>query len=148
MSKKNIFLVALVVVLAGLYVVYFTDWFRPKFIRIEHTVRSVSAGGRELNNVTFSLHKDYRLTSLKVVSSAEYQTNDHTAALWHLVAEKGSTPVKGFAYGFAIPGMTPFVAGTEPYPLKSGVNYRLLLEARSVKGEHEFAIVTRTISRK
>ena len=151
MTKKNIFLLSVVVVLTGLYVVYFTDWFRPKFIRIEHSVRSLPAPGsraRSINNVTFSLHKDYRLTSLKVVPAAEFQTNAYVRPLWNLVSEKGSSPVNGFAYGFPVPGMTPAVANADPDPLQPGVEYRLLLEARSTKGEHDFTIPLSTISRR
>ena len=34
MNKKNYILIAIALVLAGVYVVYFTDWFQPKIIQI------------------------------------------------------------------------------------------------------------------
>ena len=154
MTKKNIFLISIVVVLAGIYVVFFSGWFGPKFIRVEHTVRSIreaARGGavsRQVNNVTFSLHKNYRLTSVKVVPSAEYQTSEYAPPLWYLVSQKGSQPVDGFAYGFPIPGMTPAIASAEPDPLQPGVEYRLVLETKSVKGEHDFSIPTPTALRR
>ena len=154
MTKKNIFLISIVVVLAAIYVVYFTGWFGPKFIRIEHTVRSArgaangGTGGRQANSVTFSLHKNYRLTSVKVVPSAEYQTNKYTHPLWQLVSPKGSKPIEAFAYGFALPGMAPAVANAEPDPLVPGVEYCLVVESKSVKGEHNFSIPASATSRR
>jgi hypothetical protein len=104
--------------------------------------------GGQINNVTFSLHKDYKLTSVKVVPVADYQTNQFSSPLWHLVSKKGSQPVGGFAYGFPVPGMAPAVADAVPEPLRMGVEYRLLVEARSIKGEHNFSVAPPTISRR
>src|SRR5690242_7309493 len=96
-SKKEIALVVMVILTAGLYVWYFTDWFRPKFIRIEYTVRSlreawggkgrVDPTGTQVNNVSFSLHKDYRLTSVQVFSLEESKTNKYPHALWSLTSK-------------------------------------------------------------
>jgi hypothetical protein len=151
-TKKEIFLVALVVVLGGLYVVCFTGWFRPKMIRIEHSARPlreawtgggqrVDPTGKQANNVTFTLHKDYRLTSVRVVPAAEFETNHLAHSLWYLVCKAGSPPVHAIGYGVPIPGMTAFFPGTEAEPLEPGVLYRLIVEARhSARGEHDFAI--------
>jgi hypothetical protein len=158
-SKKEIVLVALVVVMAGLYVYYFTDWFRPKYIRIEYTVRSLREawGGngrrtdlaeKQPHNVTFSLHKDYRLTSVEVVKLAESQTNKYAHALWSLTSRSGSEPVNSIAYGMPIEGMEPSVVGTpDAEPLEPGVEYRLLVQARSIKGTNVFSVPTRSASR-
>jgi hypothetical protein len=150
MTKKDLFLIGIVVVLGGLYVVYFSGWFGPKFIRIEYTVRPVreapgvngrtNPNGKPVNSVMFSLQKDYRLTSIKVVPAAEFQTNKYAHPLWHLVSKSGSEPAKAFAYGYTIAGMTPSVANAEPDLLRPGVEYRLVVEASSVKGEHDFKI--------
>jgi len=152
MSRKEYFLVGLVVVLVGLYAVFFTDWFRPKSMRIEHSTRSLreawSGGGqrvdmtgkRELGNVMFALHWNYKLTSVKVVPLAEYQTNKYARPLWELVAKSGSEPVDGFAYGMAVSGMSPARPMPEPDPLVPGVEYRLIVMAGSVKGEHDFKL--------
>jgi hypothetical protein len=157
-SKKEIVLVALVVLMAGLYVYYFTDWFRPKFIRIEYTVRSLreawggngrrADAGKQAHNVTFSLHKDYRLTSVQVVTAAESRTNKYAHALWSLTSKSGSAPVNSIAYGMPIEGMEPSVTGgPEAEPLEPGVEYRLIVEARSVKGTNDFSVPTRSASR-
>ena len=151
MSRKEYILVGVVVMLVGLYAVYFTDWFRPKLIRIEHSVRSLReawSGGRrvdatgklELGNVTFALHRNYKLTSVKVVPLAEYKTNKYARPLWELVAKSGSQPVDGFSYGMAVPGMSPARPLLEPDPLVPGVAYRLFVVAGSVKGEHDFKL--------
>src|SRR5436190_21006474 len=99
-SKKEMFLIALVVIMAFLYLGFFTDWFRRKTIRIESTVRSLreawgpegraDPGGKQSGNVTFSLHKEYRLTSVQVVPAAEGKTNHFAHALWSLTSKKGS----------------------------------------------------------
>jgi hypothetical protein len=150
MTKKEIFLISIVVALAGLYVVYFSDWFAPKFIRIEHTVRGVrgspganaraNPNGKQVNTVMFSLQKDYKLTAVKVVPAAAFQTNKYAHPLWHLVSKNGSEPIKGFSYGFALPGMSPAVPNAEPDPLEPGVDYRLIVETRKLEGGHDFSI--------
>ena len=151
MSRKEYFLVGLVVVLVGLYAVFFTDWFRPKIMRIEHSARSLReawsgsrrvdpTGKQELGNISFALHRNYKLTSVKVVPLADYQTNKYARPLWELVAKSGSQPVDGFAYGMAVPGMLPARPMLEPDPLVPGVEYRLIITAGSVKGEHDFKL--------
>ena len=150
MSRKEYFLVGSVLVLVAVYAVFFSDWFKPKFIRVEHAVRSSReawAGGQRVvpdtkgaGSVTFALHKSYRLTSIRVVRSDEAATNRFAHPLWQLVSKKGSEPTEGFAYGFRLPGMEPTVAGAEPEPLAAGVDYCLLVEAGSLKGSNVFRI--------
>lgn len=152
MSRKEWALITLVLGLGGLWVVFFSGWFAPRVIRVEHSVRSLrdaygpggrrvdATGKQQLGNVSFSLHRNYRLTSVKVVLAADARTNKYPHALWQLAAKSGSTPIDGFAYGLPVAGMTPEMNGSEPEPLEPGGEYRLLLEARSWKGEHDFTI--------
>lgn len=152
MSRKEWILVALVLVLGGGYVIFFSNWFRPKVMRIEHSARSVRdaygpggqrvdpTGKQPLGNVTFSLHQPYKLTEVKVVLAEEAQTNKYPHPLWHLVAEEGSEPVDGLCYGLPVKGMTPASEYLEPEPLQPGVEYRLLVEASSTKAEHDFTL--------
>jgi hypothetical protein len=150
MTKKEILLVALVVILGGVYVCFFTDCFRPRIIRIEHSARPLReawAGGQRVNpagarsdSVTFSLHNDYRLTSVQVVSAAEARTNQYARRFWHLVCTTGTPPVNAISYGNRIPGMTSSVPGAVAEPLQPGVDYRLLVEAGSFKGSNDFRI--------
>ena len=151
MSRKEWTLIALVLVLGAVWAVYFSGWFAPHVIRVEHSVRAVRdayAGGRRiaagatqsLGNVTFALQKQFKLTSLKLVIAADSRTNSSPHALWHLLAGSGSQPVEGFAYGLPVRGMTSFFPGREPEPVEPGVEYRLLIEAGSWKGEHDFSM--------
>lgn len=151
MSRKEYFLIGLVVVLGGLYALYFSDWFKPKIIRIEHTVRAVQGGwatvgrpsnaaDKPVNNVTFSLHKDYQLTSVKVMVAADARTNKDAHPLWHLVSKHGSQPANSLAYAEPVNGMMPASPGTDAEPLQPGTEYRLAIEARRWKGEHDFQI--------
>ena len=152
MSKKEYCLIGLVVVLVGVYAVFFSDWFKPKTMRIEHSLRSVrdayGPGGRQVNatdgqnlgNVTFALHDDYRLTQVKVVRAEEALTNKYPHPLWHLVSPKGSDPVDGLCYGLPVKGMEPASAYAEVEPLEPGVEYRLLVETSSLNAEHDFTL--------
>jgi hypothetical protein len=156
-SKKEIILVAFVAMMAGVYAYFFTDWFRPKFIRVESSVRPVreawgpngrvDRAGKQLNDVSFSLHKDYRLTSVQVVALDEARTNRYPHALWSLASKSGSEPVNAISYGTPIAGMAPAVAALEVEPLERGVQYRLLLEAGSIKGTNDFIVPKQSASR-
>jgi len=143
MSRKEWILVGAVLVLAGWWVVSFSGWFKPKVMRIEHSVRispAVRPGARAPGNVTFALHQNYRLTSVKVVVAEEARTNQFAPALWHLASESGSEPVNGFSYGVTVKGMHPPPELPQPEPLKAGIEYRLLVEASGIKAEHDFML--------
>lgn len=157
-SKKEIILVVAVLLLGGWYVYAFTDWFRPKFIRVEYTVRPLreawsgngkraDTSGKNANNVTFALHKDYRLTSVRVVSRSDFETNKYAHPLWSLASSSGSAPVNSISYGMPIDGMTPSPLNPEAEPLQAGVEYRLLIEAHSLRGTNDFNIPMRSASR-
>lgn len=150
MSRKQYCLIGLVAILIGLYVVCFTDWFRPKVIRIEHSTRVArkAAGRSEAGNLTFSLQGRYRLNLVKVVALADYQTNRYARPLWELVSDSGSQPIDGFAYGIRLPGMRPAEPQLEPDPLEPEVEYRLIVEAGHARGEHDFKIRDKPVNRR
>jgi hypothetical protein len=142
MNKKNFFLVGLVLVLAGVYAVCFTDWFRSRPIQISYTSRPVLRRGSEplANPLRFGLGDYYSLTEVKVVPLAALQTNKLTQPVWHLVSDSGSDDVNQFIYGQTISGMDSAVAGARPEPLQPGVNYRIFITAGKAKGQHDFHI--------
>jgi hypothetical protein len=145
MNKKNFMLISLVLVLAGIYAVFFTDWFRTKTILISHTSRAVRSNTRTgtlAGRVFFGLGDYYSLTEVKVIPLATLQTNKLAQPIWHLVADEGSDDVNQFFYGEKIRGMDPAVAGSRPEPLQPGVTYRLFVSAGKVKGQHDFQFGT------
>jgi hypothetical protein len=145
MNKKNIILVALALVLAGVYVVYFTDWFKPKIIQISHTSRPGRArnGGTPVVQLNFGLGDYYELTEIKVVPLAALETNKLAQPVWHLVSDSGSDSLDHFVYGQKIEGMDPAVEGSRPQKLQPGVTYRLFIAAGKIKGQHDFEIKPR-----
>ena len=147
MNKKNFMLIGLVLVLAAVYAVFFTDWFRPKTIQISHTSRPARTGGRNggrtgavANPLIFGLGDYYSLTEVKVVPLAALQTNKLAQPVWHLVSDEGSDDVDQFSYGQKINGMDPAVEGARPEPLQPGVAYRIFIAAGKIRGQHDFHI--------
>ena len=152
MTKKEIVLVLFVVILAGVYIRCFTDWTKEKHIRVEHTVRpNIAVPSRRGDagqvvkpaayTLIFSLEREYKLTSVKVVPAAEYQANPNVLPLWHLVGDAKSEPTRFIVYGLPLPGMKPMVAYADARPLEPGVEYRLIVEAGRTRGEHDFKII-------
>jgi len=157
MKIKNFILVGLVLVLAVVYAVYFTDWFRPNTIHISHTDRSArtfrtgrglragrgvqaAQSGPGATQLIFGLGDDYELTELKVVPLAALQTNKLAQPVWHLVGDPSSDSIKIFLYGQNIHGMNPAVAGSQAEPLQPGATYRMFITAGKISGQHDIQI--------
>ena len=145
--KKNWFLLIVVAVLAIVYAICFTEWFRPKTIHVTSINARVNRGLSARNftadaptvPVIFKLGRPVKLTELKVVVLDEWQTNKNCLPLWHLVGKTNSVPIsRPFYYGDYLPGMKPEVPGLRAQPLQPGVKYRLFVTAGSAKGEHDF----------
>jgi hypothetical protein len=147
MKKKEIVLIAVTAILAALYVYFFTDWFAPKIIRIQHTIRpnldlrtGGSATGRATPSITFALDKEWQLTEVKVVPLAEWQTNKYAHLVWHMLADLKPAPTRGFIYGGDIKGMHLAERGIMPDPLQAGIVYRLIVNAGNVQGVADFEV--------
>lgn len=147
MTKKNWMLAGLAIVLAAVYVVYFTDWFRPKTMQIYHTIRVLPARNTVRGKpvpatpqLLFGLSRQFALTEITVFPLSALATNHNPMPVWHVVSESNSIPLKSFAYGQNIRGLKPFVAGIKPQPLESNVVYRMIVEAGVVKGQHDFEL--------
>ena len=147
-TRKEIFLVGLVLALVAVYVGWFTDWFKPQVIHVEfsarpyvvpQTRRGADGEVQKVNwSITFALGRNYGLTSVRVVDSAKFAGDPNTPALWRV--EGKAKPTSGFVYGGNLAGLKPFVAGAPPQPLVSGVKYRILVEAGKARGEQEFTL--------
>jgi hypothetical protein len=153
MTKKNISLVVLVVLLAAFSLYLNRDRFRSDEIRIGN--RSVPARGplarrnqkTPTNPIVFFLNRPLQplqLTSVKVISLSELETNKYPHAIWELTTASNSAPVKDFAYGANIRGMAPSVKGAVPDILQPGIRYRLFIQAGSLKAEHDFTPAPQT----
>jgi hypothetical protein len=142
MTKKNVCLVLILVILVGVYAFCFTDWFKTKTIRIYSEVPPV----QNLNTrhrhaaIIFGLIGHFRLTEVKVVPLADYEKNPAAAPVWHLISDSNSIPVDRFGYGQHIHGMKPKVAGEEPGDLETNVMYHLIVSDGHIQGAHDFQI--------
>lgn len=146
MTPKAKLLLACAAVLGIVYVIFFTDLFRKQNMQIlvQMTPGRASAIPRPRDSapvypVSFKLNKAYRLTSVKVVNTAEHATNRFAPPLWHVVSDSNSAPQHVIVYGAPrIPGMRSTVPRAKPQPLEAGVQYTLLVEAGKLKGQTNF----------
>lgn len=145
MTKNGIVLSIIAVILAAVYVAYFTDWFGKDGIQIIPTVRpgSASAIPRDpdeapVHRVSFALDGKYKLTTVKVLVAVELATNKYATPLWHLVSDSNSVPTKSIVYGYPIKGMKPSVPRARPEPLLANVEYTLVLEAGKTHSQTNF----------
>jgi hypothetical protein len=130
MNKKSWFLILVAVVLCVCYVIFFTNWFKPKNILI--------ADNERFGRVVFTLGQPYELTSLKVISVTALSSNKYALPVWELKSDTHSAPIKLFSYGQHIQGMKPAIPETRPIPLDKGTAYRLIIESKGIKAQHDF----------
>jgi hypothetical protein len=144
MTKKEGMLVLLTLVLLTVYVIWFTDWFKPRIIHISHTMRPMPQARRISRDigvvVSFGFDHPLRFKEISVVPRESWLTNPFTAPLWHLVSDSNSVPVGFVVYGRPVRGMRPARKGIGPEPLVTNTVYRLLVTAGKVTGQHDFSI--------
>jgi hypothetical protein len=140
MTKKNLFLCISLCVATVVYAVYFTDWFKPKTLAINYTVRNQPQRAGAMPVLIFILNAEVEFTEIKVVPSAGFEANKNIVPLWHLVSDSNSVPLKAFSYGQMIHGMRPAIKGVRAEPLGTNVTYRLLVTAGKIKGERDFEL--------
>ena len=130
MNKKNWILIGIAIVLGAVYVIHFSNWFKPKVMAIAHNGR--------FGQINFTLGDSFKLTSIKVVSVSALESNKYALPMWELKSDSNSVPLKLFAYGERIRGMKPAIESTRPEPLVAGTTYRIFVEAGSLKAQHDF----------
>jgi hypothetical protein len=145
MTKKNLILLTLAVVLSVVYAVYFTDWFRPKTMQIFHTSRNLNLKPRAqrmgaIPSLIFGVSRQVTLTEIKVVPLARWETNQEVLPIWHLESDSNSVPLKTFFYGQPIKGMRPAIKGTHAELPETNVVYRIFVTAGKIKGQHDFEL--------
>ena len=154
MTRKQWMLAGLVVALAGISLYLNRDWFAGKDIHIYHRSlpdrASLIRGRRSKNTsptdpVFFGFDRRLKLTSIEVFPVKELETNKYAHAVWHLVSDSNSVPVKDITYGVPIKGMRPALKAATPDDLQPGEDYRLVIHtAASEKAEHDFVPNPRT----
>jgi len=146
-------LIALAVVLGSFSLYLNRDWFAGDIIQIHHRSRPARLGflrrkkrpaESDTDPVFFAFDRKLKLTSLKVVSVGDLETNQYPHPLWSLVSDSNSAPIAELWYGMPIKGMRPSVPGATPDALQPGVTYRLLIEAKAGKAQDDFVPVART----
>ncbi len=142
MDKKSTPLVIVLLALVLVYVVFFTDWFKPHVIKLFYTTRPIEhfRARADLPYILFGLEGTYRLTDVKVVSLDDFNKNPNTSPLWHLISQSNSVPIKMFTYGEHIHGMRPNFEGDRPQNLGTNGIYRLFVSAGRAKGQIDFKL--------
>jgi hypothetical protein len=151
MGKKQILLLGLAVLLLGAILYLSKDWFASGDIQIGFTVRPNRLSEKQQNRlgpavkkqpytVSFFFDRKYRLTSVKVLSVTELETNRFAHPLWELVSASNSIPVKNLTYGVPIRGMRPETKGAQAEVLRAGVPYRLLITTAEEKASFDFTL--------
>lgn len=147
MTKKNIFLIVLVFLLVGFFLYLNRDWFITEQVQISHRsgppLRFARFGRPGSSKpavipLFFEFNRKLKLTSVKVIPVSDIKTNKHPHPIWELVPIFQPVATRGFEYGATMPGMKPRVQGAVADPLQPGVQYRLVIEAGSLKAEHDF----------
>jgi hypothetical protein len=148
MTKKNIFVAAFVILLAAASLYFNRGRFAKEPLDISH--RSIAprnatqrgqAAKAPTKPIVFLFNKTVQLKSLKVVLVSDAMTNKYPHAIWNLITDSNSVPIKEFLYGGGIGGMKPAVKGVGADRLEPGVNYRLIVEAGPEKVQHDFTPV-------
>ena len=143
MAKKPWLPITLLVVVGGLFIYLNRDWFQRRPIQISHRLYRFAGrfGGADAPTpVMFEFDRRLKLTSVKVVALADAQKNKYPRALWHMITSSNSVPTKGVVYGMDVPGMRSAVDGASAEPLDPIQTYRLLMEAGSLKAQHDFTL--------
>ena len=142
MDKKSTPLVVVLLALVLVYVIFFTDWFKPHRMTLFYSTRQIEhfRARADLPYILFGLGGTYRLTEVKVVSLDDFKKDPAAPALWHLTSQSNSVPIKMFTYGEHIHGMKPDFAGDAPQNLQTNEIYRLFVAAGRTKGQIDFKL--------
>lgn len=145
MTKQGTVLSVIALVLAAVYVTFFTDWFHQETIEIIPAIRPIRVAPNPQDPdqeavypVSFAFNRKFKLTEVKVVAAADFATNKYPTMLWHLISDSNSVPTKSIVYGRSIKGMKLASPGARPKPLSPDVDYLLILEAGSTKARTNF----------
>jgi len=141
-------MIVIALLLGAVYVYSFTDWFRaPAKVQILAMARPTNINGRPVKPnqvlpVTFAFNRKVRLTEVKVVAVDDEKTNRFPHALWQLISDSNSIPVKQLIYSVTVRGMKPKVPRGKAEPLEPDVPYRLYIKEANSVGQVDFKTKT------
>jgi hypothetical protein len=138
MQKKELKWIAVLLVVAGLYVVFVVHPFRKRQIGVTVSVRPSRHPGENVFPVFFTLNNSYKLKSVEVLPLENRQLTPGAVPVWHLVSDSNSVPLRAFRYGQPIRGMKPALAGVHPDALVPGTVYRMLLTTADAACQIDF----------
>jgi hypothetical protein len=146
MTTKQWMLILLTIMLGAFSLYLNRDWFAQDNIQVYHRCRPARfvpgrlAAGSDVESLMFGFDRRLKLTSLKMVPIEALKTNAYAHAVWELVSDSNSVPIKDFTYGMDIGGMRPPIEGLTPEALEPGVPYRLLVRAGKQRVTHDFTL--------
>jgi hypothetical protein len=146
MTKRSIVLIMTAVVLASVFVAFRLDWFRKEQIQILPLIRPPLRGSRAVvpqgdvpvYPVNFQFEKKFQFNEVRVVAVDDEKTNKYPHAVWHMISDSNSVPLKMIQYGAPLRGMKPKVPRAQAEPLQPDVTYRLYLTAGKARGSKTF----------
>ena len=127
--------------LGAAYAYFFSDWFKPKSIRIFAQNRSLPGAalpGATVAPVTFAFDQPIEMTRLMVVKADTKTKMKTSLVVWKLESKTNSVPLRGIAYGGRVQGMSAPKEYPSAEPLLPGIPYVLVIEAGRIHGEVEF----------
>jgi hypothetical protein len=143
MTRKQILLIAFMAVIAGGVLYMNRDWFTKPPIQVSHRFHAFAGRFGDKSGTVpllFEFSRKLKLTSVEVIPVSDLETNKNAHPVWHIVSDSNSVPTRGFVYGMEVPGMHPVYKEAGADPLDLGVKYRLLVQAGSVRAEHDFVL--------
>src|SRR3954470_24162846 len=106
MTKKQLSILLVLLALAGVAAYMLKDYFKAEPIQISCLIRAAQPGrrpqpraadapsGKPGYNVAFAFNHKLSLTSIKVFTLADAQTNKYPRPLWNLASPSNSIPTK------------------------------------------------------
>jgi hypothetical protein len=146
---KVIATLALLLALLGLCLYVNRGCFMQDGVQIYHRVATRPGAGMArgrpsaANPLIFGFSRPLELKAVKVFQADDLLTNKYPAAVWELLSESNSIPLKLIEYGVPIRGLHPKSPEIRPEPLVPGVTYVLVVETRAQKAEHLFTASAR-----
>jgi hypothetical protein len=138
MRKNEIIWVSILVILAGVYVKYFSHWGEKPQMAINASLRPNRRTRPVTMMIAFTLNDAYKIKDIKVVPLADGKVNTAALPVWDLSSDSNSVPTRAFRYGQPIHGMKPALKGVHAEPLAPGTAYRLTVSTGNITGSTDF----------